>query len=385
MQYPIYLDNNATTAVDPRVLDAMLPMFREHFGNPSSQTHSYGWYAQECIQIAREEVANFINAAPNEVIFTSGATEANNLAILGCSAALENRGRSTLRIISAATEHRSVLEPLAQLKSRGAEIVFLPVSREGSLDRNCFKSNLNPSTALISLMAANNEIGTLHPIGELAAAAREYGILVHTDATQAAGRLPIDVKSWQVDFLSLSAHKMYGPKGIGALYVRGLPESNLIEPQCSGGGQEQGLRGGTLNVPGIVGFGKACALAKFELEKDRAHVQQLTDQFIERLRLSFPELRLNGPTQRRLPGNLNLILPGISSTALLSALGTKIALSASSACSSGSGQPSHVLLAIGAASNEIQSSIRIGIGRFTIKAEIEAACEIILAAVKGIS
>jgi cysteine desulfurase len=375
LRLPVYLDHHATTPLDPRVLDAMLPYFSERFGNPHSAQHAYGWAAEQAVARARTQVAGLIGARPEEIVFTSGATEANNLAIRGVAA----RAGDRRHVVTCATEHPCVLETCRALGRDGFEASELPVQPDGVLDLDRLRAALRPDTVLVSIMTANHEIGVLQPIGEIARLCRERGILLHTDAAQAAGRIPLDVAALGVDLMSLSAHKLYGPKGIGALYVRrGLG----LAPLLAGGGQERGLRPGTLPTPLCVGFGVACALAQAELAVEAAHVRALRDRLYDGLRQALRDIRLGGAAEARLPNNLNLCLPGIDAEDLLARL-PELALSTGAACASATQEPSPVLRALGLSDEDIQGSIRIGLGRTTTAAEIEFAIERIVAEVES--
>ncbi|MCB0321927.1 MAG: cysteine desulfurase [Bdellovibrionales bacterium] len=378
----IYLDNNATTPLDPRVLDAMLPVFSEHFGNPASATHAWGWYAAELVTIARERVANLIRARPEEIIFTSGATESCNLALKGAVAAAPSSAPKQL--ITVTTEHRATLDPLRTLGTRGWKITELPVQRDGTLEMKSLEHALQQGAYLVSVLLANNEIGVLHDVPAIAALARRHGALIHCDATQALGKLQIDVTTLGVDFLSCSAHKLYGPKGIGALFVRESTRQQVLAPLLEGGGHERGYRSGTLNTPGIVGFGMACEIAAQSLHSDAHQMTQLAHALLTRLEQSLGPLPLNGPGKERLPGNLNIVIPGVDSSRLLGALGTTVALSASSACQSATPHASHVLTALGLPPAQQRQSIRIGIGRFTTEADVEGAASAITHAAEKI-
>jgi cysteine desulfurase len=375
LQLPVYLDHHATTPLDPRVLDAMLPYFSERFGNPHSAQHAYGWAAEQAVERARTQVAGLIGALPEEIVFTSGATEANNLAIRGIAAHAGDRQH----VITCATEHPCVLETCRALRRDGFELSELPVRPDGLIDLDRLSAALRPDTALVSIMTANHEVGVLQPIGEIARLCRERGILLHTDAAQAAGRIPLDVAALGVDLMSLSAHKLYGPKGIGALYVRG---GLRLAPLLAGGGQERGLRPGTLPTPLCVGFGTACALAQAELAAEAARVRALRDRLYDGLRQALPEIRLNGAAEPRLPNNLNLCLPGIDAEDLLAGL-PELALATGAACASATQEPSPVLRALGLSDEDIQGSIRIGLGRTSTAAEIEFAIERIVAGVES--
>jgi len=370
---PIYLDYLSTTPVDPRVLEAMLPFFTRHFGNPSSATHAYGWAAREAVEGARAQVAGLIGAVPQEIVFTSGATEANNLALKG--AAEFHRSRAS-HLLTCATEHKAVLDACRRLEGQGFRVDYLPVDRRGQVDLGQLEAAITGETILLSLMAANNEIGTLHPLERIGALARERGVLWHCDAAQAAGKVPLDVEKLGVDLLAISGHKLYGPKGVGALYVRRRPRARLL-PLLDGGGQERGLRAGTLNVPGIVGLGMACELARRELEEESRRLKHLRQRLWQRLSGSLDGLEVNGHPEERLPGNLHLSFAGVDGAELLLAL-PELALSSGSACTSGSAEPSHVLKAIG---QSLPASLRFGLGRFNTEIEIDTAADLVAAVV----
>jgi cysteine desulfurase len=374
LRLPVYLDHHATTPLDPRVLAAMLPYLEEQFGNPHSAQHAYGWAAEEAVERARTEVARLIGAMPDDIVFTSGATEANNLAIRGGAAAIADRRH----VVTCITEHPCVLKTCRALRRDGFEVTEVPVRTDGLINPDRLRTALRADTALVSIMTANHEIGVLQPIAEIAALCRPRGIALHTDAAQAAGRIPLDVAGLGVDLLSLSAHKLCGPKGIGALYVRrGL----RLVPLLAGGGQERGLRPGTLPTPLCVGFGKACALAQHGLPEESARVRGLRDRLYAGLREALPEIRLNGAVEPRLPNNLNLSLPEIDAEDLLAEL-PELALATGAACASATQEPSPVLRAIGLSDEAIAGSIRIGLGRTTTDAEVEFAIDRLVAAVR---
>ncbi len=375
---PIYLDNQATTPCDPRVVTAMLPYFSEAFGNPHSAEHALGREAEAAVERARAEVAALIGASPREIIFTSGATESNNLAIKGAARFAARMGSPKRRVITVATEHKCVLEATRDLAEEGFEPVFLPVAPDGRLDLAAFRAALAAPTLLVSVMAANNETGVLQDIATLATLARDCGALFHTDAAQAAGKIPLDVAAQGIDLLSISGHKLYGPKGIGALYVRHRPRVRLA-PLISGGGQERGLRSGTLPAPLIVGFGEACRIARAEMAAETARLAALRDRLLARLRAAIPGIALNGSRDHRLAGNLNLAFPGARAETLLADL-PDLCLSTGSACSSAAIEPSYVLRAMGIAPEIAAASLRIGIGRFTSAAEIDTAADMLIAA-----
>ncbi len=375
---PIYLDNQATTPCDPRVVTAMLPYFSEAFGNPHSAEHALGREAEAAVERARAEVAALIGASPREIIFTSGATESNNLAIKGAARFAARMGSPKRRVITVATEHKCVLEATRDLAEEGFEPVFLPVAPDGRLDLAAFRAALAAPTLLVSVMAANKETGVLQDIATLATLARDCGALFHTDAAQAAGKIPLDVAAQGIDLLSISGHKLYGPKGIGALYVRHRPRVRLA-PLISGGGQERGLRSGTLPAPLIVGFGEACRIARAEMAAEGERLAALRDRLLARLRAAIPGIALNGSREHRLAGNLNLAFPGARAETLLADL-PDLCLSTGSACSSAAIEPSYVLRAMGIAPEIAAASLRIGIGRFTSAAEIDTAAEMLIAA-----
>jgi cysteine desulfurase len=373
---PIYLDHHATTPCDPRVLEVMLPYFTEEFGNPASKTHAFGWRAERAVSRAREQIASLIGASAREVIFTSGATESNNLALMGAARALRERGG---HIVSCATEHRAVLDPLEALSREGVAVTLLGVGADGLVDLDELRGALRPETILVSVMHANNEIGVIQPIREIGRLTREHGALLHTDAAQSAGKLPIDVATAEVDLLSLTAHKMYGPKGIGALYVRrGTPR---IEPILHGGGHERGLRSGTLPVPLCVGLGEACELSAAEMDAVASRLRALRNRLWERLSKSLDDVRLNGHEERRLPGNLNVSFGGVEGEALILDL-PELAVSSGSACTSATRTPSHVLRALGVGERRALSSVRFGLGRSTTGAEVDYAAGRVLESVR---
>jgi cysteine desulfurase len=367
---PIYLDNQATTPCDPRVVAAMLPWFGQRFGNPASVEHAMGREAEAAVEAARAEVAALIGAQPREVVFTSGATESNNLAIKGAARHATRRGEVRRRIVSVATEHKCVLESVRDLAAEGFEPVLLEVGGDGLVDADALRRALAVPTLLVSVMAANNEIGVVQPIRDLAAIARAAGALFHTDAAQAFGKLPLDV-TWGIDLMSISGHKIYGPKGIGALYVRRRPRVRL-EPLFSGGGQERGLRSGTLAAPLIVGLGEAARLARLEMADEAARLALLRARLLGRLEAMVPGIVVNGSLAARLPGNLNVTFPRATAAALMAAV-PELCVSTGSACSSAELEPSYVLRALGLAEAAAARSLRFGIGRFTSAADIDFA------------
>ncbi|HYT65878.1 MAG TPA: cysteine desulfurase family protein [Vicinamibacterales bacterium] len=368
---PLYLDYHATTPVDPRVLAEMLPFFTERFGNPHSKQHAWGWDARDAVEQARAQVAALIGASASEIVFTSGATESNNLAIRGAMAARRDRGR---HVVTVATEHKSVLDVCSALGHEGCDVTVLGVSASGLIDLDELRRALRPDTVLVSVMAANNEIGTLQPMAAIGAIIREHGALLHTDAAQAAGKIPLDVRAMNINLLSLTGHKFYGPKGCGALYIRKMKPRLVLPPQLLGGGQENGLRSGTLNVPGIVGLGRAAEICRVEMTGEAARLRALRDRLLEGLCARVSAVRVNGSPDQRLPHNLHVSFDGIEGEALLMALGD-LAVSTGSACSSGSQAPSHVLQAIGATSQGAGASVRFGLGRSTTEADIDFAID----------
>ena len=380
MARPIYLDYHATTPVDPRVLEEMLPYFTERFGNAASRQHAFGWEAQEAVDAARARIATLINASPGEIIFTSGATESNNLAIKGCARASRDRGD---HVITVATEHKSVLDSCRRLEQEGWKLTVVGVSPEGFVDLDELRRSLTERTVLVSVMAANNEIGVVQPLAEISSIVRQSAALLHTDAAQAAGKVPIDVEAQGIDLLSLTAHKCYGPKGSGALYVRRRRPRLQLECLIDGGGHENGLRSGTLNVPGIVGLGAAVEICRREMAQESARLASLRDRLLEGLRAGIDAVRVNGPASQRLPHNLHVSFDGIDGESLLMALGD-LAVSTGSACSSGSQKPSHVLEAIGAVGDRAGASIRFGLGRWTTLEEIDAAIDRVTTVVRSL-
>ncbi len=374
----IYLDHNATTPVDPRVVEAMLPYFTEAFGNAASIDHEYGHEAKQAVDRAREQIAATINARPDEIIFTSGATESDNIALFGIASKYADKGN---HIITCVTEHKAVLDCCMRLEKMGERVTYLPVDQYGLVDPDDVRRAITPETILISIMAANNEIGTLAPLQEIGAIAREHNILFHTDAAQAVGHIPIDVQAMGIDIMSPSAHKVYGPKGIGALYRRRSNPRVRLEPIIYGGGHERGIRSGTLNVPAIVGFGEALCIAQREMESEAIRFRDWTKQIHQRLAEEIGPVQLNGHPAQRLPHNLNLSIPGIESKAFI--VGLKgVAISTGSACTSAKVEPSHVILALGFGEERAHSAIRIGVGRFNSDDEIRTATARIIEAVR---
>jgi cysteine desulfurase len=376
---PIYLDYQATTPTDPRVVEAMLPYFTEKFGNPHSVHHAYGWEAEAAVEEARAQLAALIGAEPREIVFTSGATESNNLAIKG--AARFHRAAKP-HVISCVTEHKCVLEALKRIEGEGTRVTLLPVDGNGLIDLGELEAALGEDTALVSIMAANNEIGVIQPVAEIGALCRAHGAYFHSDAAQAVGKIPIDVGAMKIDLLSISGHKFYGPKGIGALYVRRRPRVR-ITVQMDGGGQERGFRSGTLSPALCVGLGEAAAIAAAEMDEEATRLSGLSRRLLEGLNARLNGVVLNGDAARRLPGNLNLSFAGLEGEALIEAM-PGLAVSSGSACSSAAIEPSYVLRAIGLGDEMAQASVRIGVGRFTGEADIDRAIEEIVAAVKSL-
>jgi cysteine desulfurase len=375
VQLPIYLDNHATTPLDPRVLEAMLPFLSGKFGNAASNTHSFGWEAGAAVVTARMQIAALIQCSPNEIVFTSGATESDNLAIKGVAEVLRERGN---HIITAATEHKAVLDSCKHLEKQGYRITRLPVAKDGLIDLPQLADAFTKETILVSIMAANNETGVLQPLEGIGKLCRERGVLFHSDAVQALGRMPLEVDRLNLDLASLTAHKCYGPKGCGALYVR---KGVKITPLIDGGGHEQGMRSGTLNVPGIVGFGKACEIALKEMPEESCRIAGLRNRLRDRLLAELPDISINGSMEHRLPGNLNVCFHNVDSETLMTAI-RDVAVSSGSACSSEKVDPSYVLKALGLSDEDAGSSIRFGIGRFNSQPEIDHVATLVIEAVK---
>lgn len=367
MQLPIYLDNNATTRTDPRVLEAMLPYFSERYGNAASRTHAFGWQAEEAVELAREQVATLIGANKKEIVFTSGATESDNLALKGAAGMYRRQGR---HIVTTAIEHKAVLDPCKRLESTGFTVTYLPVDRFGRVTPEQVAAALTPETILVSVMAANNEVGTLQPLREIGKLCKERRVLFHTDAAQGGAILPLHVEEMGIDLLSLSAHKMYGPKGVGALYVRRRDPCVRLEPILDGGGHERGLRSGTLPVPLIVAFGAACELCRTGMAAEAERLRELRRRLQTGITDRLDGVSLNGHPTDRLPGNLNLSFAGIHGEALLMAL-KDVAVSSGSACTSASVEPSYVLRALGISDDLAHSSIRFGLGRYNTTEEVD--------------
>jgi cysteine desulfurase len=377
---PIYLDCHATTPLDERVLEAMLPYFKQHFGNPASSSHIYGWEAEAAVQRARSILADAIHATPEEIVFTSGATEANNLAIKGVAEAYFSKGR---HIITVQTEHNAVLDPCQYLQSLGFEVTFLPVQPDGLIDLTELEKAIRPDTILVSVMAANNEIGVLQPLAEIGAICRQHQILFHTDAAQAIGKIALDVEEMKIDLMSLTAHKVYGPKGIGALYVRRRNPRVRLSPQIHGGGHERGMRSGTLCTPQIAGFAKAVELGMEERETESRRLTQLRDRLWQPLS-QLEGIHLNGHPTQRLSGNLNISVENVDGSALLLGLQPVVAVSSGAACSSVKTAPSHVLLALGHSEALAYASVRFGIGRCNTAAEMEHIAQHAIATIQSL-
>jgi cysteine desulfurase len=378
LKLPIYLDNHATTRTDPRVVEEMLPYFSEHFGNAASRNHEFGWTAEKAVQKARERVARLIGADAKEIVFTSGATESNNLAIKGVAELHRAKGN---HIITQTTEHKAVLDVCRRLEKNGFRVTYLPVHTDGRINLDELWRTIDEQTVLVSIMAANNEIGVLQPIREIGALCHERGVLFHTDAAQAIGKVPFNVVEDNVDLASISAHKVYGPKGVGALYVRRKSPRVQLAAQIDGGGHERGMRSGTLNVPAIVGLGKACALAGEGMSAEAARLAMLRDRLRDSILSQLDEVHVNGSMEHRLPGNLNLSFAYVEGESLLMGL-NDVAVSSGSACTSATLEPSYVLKALGADDDLEHSSIRFGIGRFNTEAEIDYVAQRVVETVK---
>jgi cysteine desulfurase len=367
MKLPIYMDNHATTPLDPRVFEAMRPYFTDVFGNAASRNHSFGWQAEEAVEKARKQVADLIGANAKEIVFTSGATESNNLALKGVAEMYAEKGN---HIITAATEHKAILDTCKRLEKEGVRVTYLPVQTDGLIDLDQLRSAITDKTILVSIMYANNEIGVVQPIAEIGKIAKERGVLVHTDGTQAAGKIPVDVTKDNIDLMSISAHKMYGPKGVGALYVRRRNPRVQLTAQIDGGGHERGMRSGTLNVTGIVGLGEACALCKAEMSEESKRLAYLRDKLKDRLLASLDEVYINGTMEHRLPNNLNISFAYVEGESLLMGI-NDVAVSSGSACTSATLEPSYVLKALGAGDDLAHSSIRFGLGRFNTEEQVD--------------
>lgn len=378
MKIPIYMDNHATTPLDPRVLEAMLPCFTEQFGNAASRSHSFGWEAEAKVENARAQVARLLGANPKEIVFTSGATESINIALKGAAEMYAEKGN---HIITTATEHKATLDSAKFLEKHGFTVTYLPVDKYARVSAEDVANAITDKTILISVMHANNEVGSIQPIAEIGKVAKDRGILFHVDAAQTAGKVPIDVVAMGIDILSISGHKMYGPKGVGALYVRRQNPRVRLSPVIHGGGHERGFRSGTLNVPGIVGLGKAAELGLMEMEKDRQHSLMLRDRLQAGLYAELDELYLNGHPTERLPGNLNISFAYVEGEAMMMGL-REVAVSSGSACTSASLEPSYVLRAMGVGEDLAHTSIRFGLGRFNTVEEVDFVCSKVVATVR---
>src|SRR5450631_3501002 len=378
IKLPIYMDYHATTPADPRVVEAMLPYFTQHFGNAASRNHPFGWEAEEAVDKARKQVAKLVGATAKEIIFTSGATESDNLAIKGVAEMYKEKGN---HIITAVTEHKAVLDTCKRLEKYGYRVTYLPVQKDGLIDLDDLKRAMDDKTILVSIMAANNEIGVLQPIAEIGKLCHEKGIIFHTDAVQAVGKVPIDVIADNIDVLSLSGHKFYGPKGVGALYVRRRNPRVQIAAQIDGGGHERGMRSGTLNVPGIAGLGKACEIAREEMDTEAAYLRGLRDGLKAKLESELDYVHVNGSWEHRLPGNLNMSFVYVEGESLLMGI-NDVAVSSGSACTSATLEPSYVLKALGLGDDVAHSSIRFGLGRFNTQAEVDYVAAKVIEIVK---
>jgi cysteine desulfurase len=367
LKFPIYMDNHATTPVDPRVLEAMLPFFTERFGNAASRNHAFGWQAEEAVETGRKQIADLIGASAKEIVITSGATESDNLAIKGVAEMYREKGN---HIITVVTEHKAVLDTCKRLEKHGFDVTYLRVQRDGLIDLDDLKRAITDTTILITVMMVNNEVGVIQPIAEIGRIARDRGVVFHTDAVQGAGKIPFDVNAFNVDLASLSAHKMYGPKGVGALYVRRKNPRVLVAPIIDGGGHERGMRSGTLNVPGIVGFGKAAEICRQEMAAESVRIRALRDRLNEGLHANLVDIHVNGSLEHRVPNNLNVSFAYVEGESLLMGI-SDVAVSSGSACTSASLEPSYVLKALGTGDDLAHSSIRFGLGRFNTEEEVD--------------
>jgi len=372
------MDNHATTPVDPRVLEAMLPYYTEHFGNAASRNHQFGWQAEQAVEIAREQIAKLVGATSKEIIFTSGATESDNLAIKGIAEMYKEKGN---HIITAATEHKAVLDTCKRLEKYGYRVTYLPVGADGLVNLDDLKRAIDEKTILVTIMYANNEIGVIQPIAEIGKICHEKGVLFHSDAVQAIGKVPVNVLKDNIDLMSITAHKIYGPKGVGALYVRRKAPRVQLTAQIDGGGHERGMRSGTLNVPGIVGLGKACEIAMTDMPDESKRLTYLRDKLKKKLEDNLDEIHINGTMEHRLPGNLNMSFVYVEGESLLMGI-NDIAVSSGSACTSATLEPSYVLKALGLGDDVAHSSIRFGIGRFNTEAEVDYVAEKLIDTVK---
>jgi cysteine desulfurase len=378
IKLPIYMDNHATTRVDPRVLEAMLPYLTERYGNAASRNHEFGWKAEEAVENARADIARLIHATPREIVFTSGATESINLALKGVAESHRSKGN---HIVTQATEHKATLDTCKRLEKYGYEVTYLPVEKDGRINLDDLSRALTPKTILISIMYANNEIGVVQPIAEIGKIAKQSGVLFHVDAAQAAGKIPVDVLADGIDLLSITAHKLYGPKGVGALYVRRKNPRAQLSALIDGGGHERGMRSGTLNVPGIVGFGKACEICEAEMPEESERLRQLRDRLKDAIAGGLEDTQINGSLVQRLPHNINISFADVESDALLMGIGD-VAVSNGSACTSATIEPSHVLKALGVSDELARSSIRFGLGRFNTEEEVDYAATRVVDTVK---
>jgi len=378
MKTPIYLDNHATTPMDPRVLEAMIPYFTDRFGNAASRNHEFGWVAEQAVDKARKQVADLIGATAKEIVFTSGATESDNLAIKGVAEMYAERGN---HIITAATEHKAILDTCKKLEKHGYRVTYLPVMADGLIDLDMLKESITDKTILVSIMYANNEIGVVQPIREIGKICRERGVLFHTDAVQAVGKIPVNVDADNIDMLSISAHKMYGPKGVGALYVRRKNPRVQLTAQMDGGGHERGMRSGTLNVPGIVGLGEAAAISQREMAEETVRLRYLRDKLKDKIEAGLDEVFINGSWEHRLPHSLNMSFLYVEGESLLMGI-NDIAVSSGSACTSATLEPSYVLKALGLGDDLAHSSIRFGIGRFNTEEQIDYVADRLVEVVK---
>jgi cysteine desulfurase len=378
MKFPIYLDNHATTPMDPEVLNTMLPYFTQVFGNAASRNHEFGWTAEAAVEKARAQIARIVGATDKEIIFTSGATESNNLAIMGVAEMYKDKGR---HIITSSIEHKAVLDTCEHLERSGYQVTYLPTDQYGRISAESVKNAIRPDTILVSIMFANNEVGTINPMAEIGAVCRSMGVLFHTDAVQAIGKAAINVDEMKIDILSFTAHKIYGPKGVGALYVRRRNPRVRLSPMMHGGGHERGMRSGTLNVPGIVGFGKACELAQKNMESEIKRIAGLRDKLWNAIQQNLDEVYLNGHPTERLPNNLNVSFAFVEGESLMMGM-KELAVSSGSACTSASLEPSYVLKALGVGEDLAHTSIRFGLGRFTTEEEIDCAIDKVVTTVK---
>ncbi len=378
MKTPIYLDNHATTQMDPRVLEAMLPYFTQHFGNAASRNHSFGWEAEQAVEKARKQIADLIGANPKEIIFTSGATESNNLAIKGVAEMYAEKGN---HIITAATEHKAVLDTCKKLEKQGCSVTYLALREDGLVDLDKLRAAITEKTILVTIMYANNEIGVVQPVAEIGKICKERGVLFHSDGVQAIGKIPVNVLTDNIDLLSMTAHKMYGPKGVGALYVRRKNPRVQITAQMDGGGHERGMRSGTMNVPAIAGFGKAAELCRLEMAEEAKRLSHLRDKLRAKLESELDETYINGTMEHRLPHNLNMSFAYVEGESLLMGI-NDIAVSSGSACTSATLEPSYVLKALGVGDDLAHTSIRFGLGRFTTEEEVDYAAKRMIETVK---